>query len=242
MGCLWQCLHLCEKLCNHPCCSSGPRKSHFGLTCIHHPLPSCTFVCRPHPLKLFRSTPSPSNSVLSDPPCTTPVSRNRTFQGDLHMAAWSSVLLSCSLRPEWGLCELCLGPGWVDWCLMNQQIENIRDEHYTMLFYELRRKQRSHWSLTFLGTWLNSGFTTLFDTKTWQKSIVFLSLQCQKVKLNMQEEGYLREFVWEKSMKSVVSQFWFKCWCQNYLSFSRLHCGSSSRADSNSRPASPGWL
>lgn len=129
VGWLQQCSCLGARSCSHLCCSLVPRKSHFCPASCRGPLPSCTSSCRLLLWKLSHSILSPSRSAQSVPPCTTPVSRNQTFQGDQDMSVRSSVSLSCLPRPERGLCVLCLGPGWVSLYLM-KQIKNV-SQYYT---------------------------------------------------------------------------------------------------------------
>lgn len=167
LGWLQQCPCHCARSCSHLCCSLDPRKTHFCPTSCRDPFPSCTSFCRPLRWKLSHSTLSPSSSDQSVPPRTTPVSRNQTFLGDLDMAAWSNVSLSCFPRTEKGLCVLCLDPGWVFWYLM-KQISMIPVLLLNVESYDFSRTQRSGkcWLLTFLWTRLNPGFTTLLHTKT----------------------------------------------------------------------------
>lgn len=109
-GLLIQCLYLCEKLCNHLWCSSGSRKTHFDPASCCDPLPSCPFLCRPLLWKLFRSIPPPSNSALSTPPYTTPVSSGQTSPVGRGKAVLSIVWLLCFPLTEKDLCVQFLDP------------------------------------------------------------------------------------------------------------------------------------
>jgi len=117
---LLQCSCCSARSWSHLWCSSGPRRSHSGLTSSHNPLPSCASLCRPPLCRLFRSTLSPSSSAPSVAPCTAPASSSQTSPGDQDTTAWSNALLSCFPQTEKGLCVLCLDPGLDWWCLINQ--------------------------------------------------------------------------------------------------------------------------
>lgn len=164
---------LCARSCSRLCCSLGPRSNHFCPASCRRPLPSCTSSCRTLQWKSSHSIPSPSSSAQSVPPCTALVSRNQTVLGDQDTAARSNVLLSCFLQRERGFCVLCLGPGSGFWYLA-KKIKNLSQYYVFRTVLTSEGNSPKCWLLTFLGTWQNPGFPTLFyTTKKEEKATIF---------------------------------------------------------------------